>query len=294
MERAGCQQGDVRVGATRRLRFQAFDEAAVGGRQAAHAHGLEGFGKLRRDRQPVLQQVAQARGRLRALRHHPPAAAGIARQIEGEDVQVLAAHRRHAVHGAQVVGVALHQRGRDQAVLEQPALAVQIAHGGFEQARALQHAGLDERPVGGRHQQRKQVQGPGALQPRLVGVDVVGDAVVAQMALQCGGAAFQVVPAGLAQMREEAAPGGCQRSAVAEWAGDDPLVGLAGAAAQLVEMLVVGERRARARRCGGVQGMLQNRLMGNTACGPLSHRCRRLTLKEWTARHADVRTMVAE
>ena len=47
-----------------------------------------------RDSQAVLERVARARRRLRALGEHPPAAVGRAREIEGGDVQVHAAGRR--------------------------------------------------------------------------------------------------------------------------------------------------------------------------------------------------------
>jgi hypothetical protein len=101
--------------------------------------------------------------------------------------------------------VALHQRGGQQRALQQRARAVQVGHHGVEQARALAHPGLDLRPVLRAHDQRQQVQRPGPLQARRgVGIDVVGHAVVAQLALQVVVAACEVV---LAQIGKKARPG---------------------------------------------------------------------------------------
>ena len=107
-------------------------------------------------------------------------------------MQVGAAHRRHAVHGAQVARVPAHQRRRQQAGLEQFARAIHVGHHPVEHAHALQHTGLDLAPALGRHDQGEQVQFPGALRAGGVGVDVVADAVVADLALQRFGAVVQV------------------------------------------------------------------------------------------------------
>jgi hypothetical protein len=185
---------------------QAVDQRTVGGGQALHVHVGEGLGEQARDDQPVLQQVAQARRRLRALRHHPPVAVRPARQVEGRDVQVGAAHRHHTVHGAQVARVATHQRRRQQAVLEQLARAVHVGHHPVKHAHALQHASLNLPPALGRHDQREQVQLPGALRTAGVGVDVVADPVVADLALQRLRAPVQVGEARGAQCVKELGP----------------------------------------------------------------------------------------
>ena len=65
---AGREQGDVRRGTRRAAGLDAVDQAAVGLRQPLHWKGLKGWRKLPRDGLPVLDQIAQARGRLRALR----------------------------------------------------------------------------------------------------------------------------------------------------------------------------------------------------------------------------------
>ena len=247
------QQHDVRIGAGCHG-LQALDEAAVGVGQAAHVHGLERVGELGGHGRAVFQQVAQARRRLRALRHHPPEALRPARQIERHHVQVLAAHRRHAVHGAQVVGVALHQRGGQQAVLQQPAQAVDVGHHGFEHAHALQHAGFDVRPVVGRDQQREQIQRPGSLQVGLVGVDVVGDAVVAQLARQARGAAVQLLRVAEVEMAEELLPGRRQRQRAGRRHRGTRVGGQRRPGVQLVEVGGVGQRKQGAGRRQGRRG----------------------------------------
>ena len=251
--RPGREQRDVRVLAGRAGGLDALDEAAVSGRQAAHVHALEGIGELGRDGRAVFQQVAQARGRLRALRHHPPIALGSARQIEGDDVQVRAAHHRHAVHGAQVVRVALHQRGGQQAVLQQAALAVGVAHHGFKHLHALQHAGFNGLPVAGRDQQRKQIERPRPLQVGLVGVNVVGDAVFAQLARQACGAAVQFFAAVGAEVLEELVPAGRHRAAAQLLQHRGPLAALRGQAAQLVKGAERRQGRGGMRQGPGLQ-----------------------------------------
>ena len=57
-------------------------------RQLANAVLAEDGGQRARADQAVLQRVAHAGGRLRAVRDHPPAAVGRARQIRRVGVQV--------------------------------------------------------------------------------------------------------------------------------------------------------------------------------------------------------------
>ena len=181
--RAGREQGDVRISPGRRALLQTVHQAAIGVSQALHRHGLKGLGKLARDQQAVFQQIAQARGCFGALRQHPPAAVRAARQVKRGECQMLAAHGCHALHGVQIAGVALHQRGGQHAGFEQALRAVGVGHDVFEQAHALQHARLDLLPAQRVHHQRQQVERPRALGPVGIGVDVVRDAVVAHLAL---------------------------------------------------------------------------------------------------------------
>jgi hypothetical protein len=137
---------------------QAVHQRAVAGCQPLHVHVAKGLGEQARDDEAVFQQVAQAGRRLRALGHHPPVAVGVAGEVKRRNVQVRAAHRRHAVHGPQVAGVALHQRAGQQPASQQLLGAVHVGHDAVQQAHALQHAGFDLAPALGGNDQREQVQ----------------------------------------------------------------------------------------------------------------------------------------
>ena len=180
----GREQSDARLSALWCAAFDAVHQSAVARGQALHLQAGKGLRELARDGDAVFQQIAQARRRLRALAHHPPTAIGAVRQVKRGDVQPRAIDGLHTVHGTQKTGVSLHQGGGQQGAAQQVAGAIQVGHDGVEQARALQHAGLDVCPIAGAHDHREQVQRPRALRPTCVGVDVVGDAVVAHLALQ--------------------------------------------------------------------------------------------------------------
>ena len=205
--RARREQHDARIGTRRAHLPQPVEQRAVGGGQALHMHLAERLGEQARDEQPVLQQIPQARGSLCALCDHPPVALRIARHVERRNVQMHAAHRLNAVHGAQVAGVALHQGAGQQAAAQQLLRAIDVGHHAVEQAGALQHAALDVRPVALREDQRKQVHRPGPLRAVGVGIDVVGDAVVAHLPLQALHAPVQVLKALGAQLIEKLGPG---------------------------------------------------------------------------------------
>ena len=232
---AGREQRDTGVLALGRQGFEAVHQRAVAGGQALHFHAGKSLGELARDGNAVFQQVTQAGRRLRALAHHPPAAVGAVGQIEGDDVQPGVTRRANTLHGTQVTGVALHQRSRQQGLFQQFLRAVQVGHHGVEQARALQHAGFDLCPVFGRHDGGEQVQRPGALQAfGAVGVDVVGDAVVADLPLQVVGAAVEVGQSLGAHVLEELRP---------VWRQGVRVVRIA----QLVAVAGVGRHRERQR-----------------------------------------------
>ena len=246
---AGRQQHHVGVGAGRAHVLDAVDQCAVGGGQALHMQFLERLWEQARDRQPVLQQVAQAGGRLGALGHHPPVAVGSARQVEGADMQVRVGQGLHAVHGAQVARMALHQRRRQQALGQQALRAVDVGHHAVEHAHPLQHAGLDLAPAVGRDDQREQVQRPGPLRVGGVGVEVVGDAVVAQLALQLRAAVVQVGEAVAAQQFEELGPVLRQRGA-GRIGARRAFAGRTRGAAQLVVVAGHGQARQRPGQAG--------------------------------------------
>ena len=205
--RARGEQHDARLALAGAHAAQSLDQGPVGGGQPLHLEVAEGLGEEARDDQPVFQQVAQARRGLRALRQHPPGAGRVARQVEGGDVQMRSARGPHAVQGAQVAGVALHEGRRQQVLGQQLLRPVHVRHDAIEQLDPLQHAGFDLAPAARRDDQRKQIQRPRPLRAAGIGVHVVADAVVAHLALQIDGAAIQVVEAVPSEVLEEAGPG---------------------------------------------------------------------------------------
>ena len=212
--RAGREQRDVGTSACRAAGLDAVDQGAVGLGQTLDRKGLEGLRELARHNLPVFQQIAQTRGRLRALRQQPPAAVRAARQIEGRQRQIAATHGRHAVHGWQISGVALHQRSGQLPIEHQLLRPVGIGHDAFEQLHALHHTRLDLLPVGVSQHERKQVERPRPLRLVRGGIHVVGDAVVAHLALQVGHAGVQLGCArcgGRVLLFNEGEPGGAER-----------------------------------------------------------------------------------
>ena len=219
--RPGREQRNVRVGTGWAHAFEAFHQRAVGAGQALHRQGLKGLGELAGDGQAVFQQIAQAGGRLATLAHHPPVAVRATGQVKCGQVQMGAAHRLHALHGPQITRVALHQRRWQQPFGEQLLRPVNIGHHTVEQAHALQHAAFNLQPTVGFNEQRKEVQRPGALRSVFVGVNVVGDAVVTNLARQAGHALVQVGGAAAFELLKKLAPGRRQGGlrASAGWRG---------------------------------------------------------------------------
>ena len=121
-------------------------------------------------------------------------------------MQVRAAHGLHAVHGAHIARMALHQGRRHEGFADQLLLAVHIAQDAFQQFGALGHTRTQARPGVGVEDQWEEVQRPRTLRAIAVGVDVVGDAVVAHLACQALAASVQIGQALRSEMLEERLP----------------------------------------------------------------------------------------
>jgi hypothetical protein len=109
-------------------------------------------------------RVASAGGRLGTVGDDPPAAVRRARQVGRVEVQVGVAGWLDALAWPEEVVVAVDQRRRQRAVLEQFLFAVEVAKNGVEQAGTL----LDRarRPVATRRRrqnQRQRVEFPGPV-----------------------------------------------------------------------------------------------------------------------------------
>jgi hypothetical protein len=146
--------------------------------------------------EPVLQRIARARRRLRAIVQDPPAPVRSAAEIGGVDLELAGAGR--ALQGAQIVGTAGDGGGWQCAVGHQLAWPVDVAEHGIEQLRALGDSCGDHLPfLPGKHEWRM-IQRPGALAGERIALveiamDAIGDAGVAHMPVGEAEAALQLV-----------------------------------------------------------------------------------------------------
>ena len=212
----------------------------------------------------ILERVARARRRLRAIGEQPPAAVGRARQVGGVDVQPGAVGGPQVVAGPEVVRMAERQLGRDVPFGEQALRAVEIRQQRIEQARALRDAGFDGLPFGGRQHERQRIERPGTIGALRVGVDVVGDAVLDdEPARELERAAHRV---GRSSARRRSMSGR-QCGRIAPW--------------RIVQLVVASQgRRAREPRACHVaithQTLRRSSVNGNSAFGVSARRCDRL------------------
>ena len=178
-------------------------------RDALDIHRLVERGEGARQHQTIFQRIARARRRLRAIAEHPPAPVGPAADIGGIEIEIAAARRLDAAHRAQIFVAAGDRRGRDRALGNQPAFAVEVAQHQFEQLRALGDAGGQLLPVGLVDDQRQMAQRPepvGGLAGR-----AIGDAGFAQMPVGGGEAPLDLARRQRRKGIEKAAPDRARR-----------------------------------------------------------------------------------
>ena len=82
--------------------MQRVAEAAEEAGEAVDMHLGVDVGQRARGGDAVLQREAGARRRLRAVAEHPPVAVGTAAELEGAEMQEVAARRPDADHGPQI------------------------------------------------------------------------------------------------------------------------------------------------------------------------------------------------
>ncbi|GJE71932.1 hypothetical protein CHKEEEPN_3484 [Methylorubrum podarium] len=201
------EQADARVAALARR----GEAGAEGLEEAGQALDVEVGEQVREgagEHHPVLQRVAEAGGRLRAVGQDLPAPVRPAADIRGIDRQPAPAGRRDAVDGPQEFGMPGHHPRGQKAFRDEPAGAVDVGDDALHQAGALDDAGRQLRPVGGVDDEGQRSERPGMLAP--VAVDPVGDARVADMPLggEEAGGDLPVVEPG--EAFEEARPAAAQ------------------------------------------------------------------------------------
>ena len=84
--------------------------------------------------------------------------------------------------GPQKILAAEHQGRRQKVLLQQHSVAVEVGENGLQQACPLDQPGRQMAPVGRRHDQGQRVELAGLGRIVGIGVDVEGDAAVAQQA----------------------------------------------------------------------------------------------------------------
>ncbi len=100
---------------------------------------------MRVRREAILERVAGARRRLRAIADHPPAAVRRAREVGGVEVQEAALRRLDAVARPQEARVREHQLRRQQPVAQQVLRTVEVGEDEVQELRALRERGFDGR-----------------------------------------------------------------------------------------------------------------------------------------------------
>src|SRR4029077_13519223 len=108
----------------------------------------------------VLERVAEARRRLRARADDPPATVGVAGEVERDEMQEDAAGRPRAVARAQETGMPEDERRRNQALVQQRLLAIEIGGDEVEQPRTLPETVLQLFPLAAADEQRQDVERP--------------------------------------------------------------------------------------------------------------------------------------
>ena len=161
-QRARRQHGHVGVAhSAGRHGEQRIVPAIDEGPEMAHRDGAEGLGQASRQHAAHFQRIADAGRHLGMVSQHMPASAAQPHQVNGVVGEV--ARRRLAVHdlaGPQEMPVGMDQHRRQQALLQQRLRAIEIGQDGVEQACPLDEAGLELRPLVGRHHEGQRIERP--------------------------------------------------------------------------------------------------------------------------------------
>ena len=120
--RPGREQHDARPAGRRRELDQRVAERLEEAGEPLDVEVAERLGQDARHHDPVLERIARARRRLRAVADHPPLPVRRAREVGGEGVQIAVARHAHAVTRPQEVRIAVHELGRQQRLAQQAPL----------------------------------------------------------------------------------------------------------------------------------------------------------------------------
>ena len=146
VEDAGRQHRDGNVFVERRQGAQGRQQLQRIMLDRAHAHGAE----HRREGAPrhiaVGQHVADARGHPQIVFQHDEVAGLVADQVAAADIDVGAVRHRQSAHLAPVMLGAIDHRARHHAVLQHPAVGIDVAQEQIQGEDALGQAAFDAVP----------------------------------------------------------------------------------------------------------------------------------------------------
>ncbi len=133
----------------RRERAQRVALRAEEGRQPLNLAAAERLRQAVQEDEAILEGIARARRRLRAIGEHDPLAIGRARQIDAVHVQVDVARDGNPVTRAKKGRVGQRQRRRQQAAAQKPLWAVQIEQDQVEEPGPLNQSLFEAAPFVG-------------------------------------------------------------------------------------------------------------------------------------------------
>ncbi len=148
VEWSGRQQHHARIVAVSgERRSRRFAKGAEEGSEPLDLELAEQVRKRFRHYDAILERVACARRRLRAVGNHPPFAIRPARQIHREQVQICVARYSYAMARSPEARVREYERRRNLAAVKQLLRAVKIGQNQVQQPRALDQACFQLRSI---------------------------------------------------------------------------------------------------------------------------------------------------
>ena len=123
------------------------------------------------------EHVTHARGHAQVVFEHDELASVKAQQIRADDRDVDVARHLQAAHLAPIVLAAVDELARNDAVVEDFGVGVNVAQEEIERGDALREAALDAIPLLRSNQARQQVVREDALRAFFAAVDGEGDAL---------------------------------------------------------------------------------------------------------------------
>ncbi len=139
-----------------------------------------------RQRDPVLQGIAGARGRLRAIPESPPASLGRPANVDRIKPQMRATGGRRADQRPQEFRITGNHGRRQAAVAHQIGVAVEIVENGFEEFGALNDPCFELFPFRGVDQQRDVTERPRSYRAIRILIDAIEHTGISQMAIGAG------------------------------------------------------------------------------------------------------------